>query len=73
LSGALITKVEPGSAAGEAGLQSGDVIQEIDRQTVSDAESAIRLTRESQHQATLVRVWRQGGSRYVVIDESQNS
>jgi serine protease Do len=73
LSGALITQVEPGSAAGEAGLQSGDVIQEIDRQTVSDAESAIRLTRESQHQATLVRVWRQGASRYVVVDESQNS
>jgi serine protease Do len=72
LNGALITKVEPGSAAGEAGLQSGDVIQEIDRQTVNDAEAAIRLTRKSQHQTTLVRVWRQGGSRYVVIDESQN-
>jgi serine protease Do len=71
--GALIARVEPGSAASEAGLQAGDVIQEIDREPVNNAEDALRLTRESEQQATLVRVWRQGGSRYVVVDETPTS
>jgi serine protease Do len=68
--GALIARVEPGSAASEAGLQPGDVIQEIDRQPVENAEDALRLTRDSINEATLVRVWRQGTSRYLVVDES---
>jgi serine protease Do len=69
--GALITRVDPNSPASAAGLQSGDVILEIDRQPVRDADSAIRLTRDSENEATLVRVWRQGSSRYIVVDESQ--
>ncbi|MCL4176232.1 MAG: DegQ family serine endoprotease [Verrucomicrobia bacterium] len=68
--GALIARVEPDSAAREAGLQPGDVIQEIDRQPVENASDALRLTRDSKHPATLVRIWRQDGSRYVVVDET---
>jgi serine protease Do len=73
VSGALITAIDPASAAAEAGLQRGDVIQEIDRQPVTDAEAAQRLSRASENEATLVRIWRQGTSRYIVVDESEAS
>jgi S1-C subfamily serine protease len=35
--GAVITQVEPGSAAQEAGLQRGDVIQEINHKSIANA------------------------------------
>jgi serine protease Do len=70
--GAMITDVAPNSAAEEAGLKPGDVIQEINRHTVKDADDAVRLTEKSDNNKhTLVRVWENGGSRYVVVDESQ--
>jgi serine protease Do len=70
--GAVITQVDPGSAAAEAGLKSGDVIQEINRKPVKDAEEAVKLTEKSDTKRTLVRVWANGGSHYIVVDESHN-
>lgn len=71
--GAIVTQVDPGSAAAEAGLKSGDVIQEINRKPVKDADEAVKLTENSTNKRTLVRVWENGGSHYVVVDESQNA
>jgi serine protease Do len=67
--GAVITQVDPSSAAAQAGLKAGDVIQEINRHAVSSAEDAIKLTEKSDNKRTLVRVWANGGSHYVVVDE----
>jgi serine protease Do len=69
--GAIITEVKPDSPAAEAGLRPGDVIQEINRKPVSDAEEAVRLTDTGADKVTLLRVWRDGGSRFVVVDESK--
>jgi serine protease Do len=71
--GAVITQVQPGSAAAEAGLKSGDVIQEINRKPVKSAEDAVKLTEKSDNKRTLVRVWEKGGSHYVVVDENNNA
>jgi serine protease Do len=69
--GVVVTEVDPDSAAAEAGLKAGDVIQEIDRHPVKSAEEAVRLTEKTDSKRTLLRVWRDGGSRYVVVDESK--
>lgn len=72
--GAVITRVEPDSAAAQAGLKPGDVIQSINRQPVGSAEEAVRLTEHTAKKKTLLRLWANGGSHFVVVDEDkQNS
>jgi serine protease Do len=51
-------------------LQPGDVIQEINHHPVKNAADAVKLTEKTESKKTLVRVWSQGGSRFVVVDET---
>ena len=69
--GAVITEVKSESAAAEAGLKPGEVIQEINHHPVKSADDAIRLTENATDKHTLLRVWDNGGSHYVVVDESK--
>jgi serine protease Do len=71
--GALVTEVDPTSAAAAAGLQAGDVIQEINREPVRSAEDAVKLTENSESKKTLLRVWNRQGTRFVVVDETESS
>jgi len=68
--GAVVTEVDPSSPSAEAGLKPGDVIQEINRKPVKNAEQAVQLTEKGADKTTLLKVWRDGGSRFVVVDES---
>jgi serine protease Do len=69
--GAVVSEVQPDSAAYEAGLRQGDVIMEINHKPVKNAEQAVAATTKPADRVTLLRVWSHGGSRYVVVDESQ--
>lgn len=68
--GVVITDVDQNSAAAEAGLRPGDIIQEINRKPVKSADEAVKLTEKGSDKTTLLRVWRGGGSHFVVVDES---
>jgi len=73
IKGAVITEVKPDSPSAEAGLKPGEVIEEINRHPVKNAEDAVRLTENLKDKHTLVRVWDNGGSHYVVVDESKQT
>ena len=69
--GALVSKVDPDSYAAEAGLREGDVIVEIDRLPVSDADEAVKLTEKSKGDRVLLRVYSHedgaGATRYLSV------
>lgn len=68
--GALVTSVDPDSNAAEVGLRAGDVILEIERQRVNNAQEAIDLSKKLRSdQSIMLRVYsaRLGGPRVVVV------
>ncbi len=71
IKGALITNVNPGSAAARAGLRAGDVILEINKQSVSSAEEAVDLSIRAEGKKTLVKLWSRGNTVFVVVDETE--
>ena len=64
--GVVVTKVDPSSAAADAGLQRGDVIQEVNRKPVHNTADFASAMRNSKDQALLL-VNRQGNTMYVAV------
>ena len=65
-SGVVVTNVRPSSAAADAGLQVGDVIQEVNRQPVRNVSEFRRAVGNS-NDTTLLLVNRNGRSAYIAI------
>jgi len=65
--GVVISDVDPSSAAAEAGLERGDVIQEVNRQPVSNVEQYEKAIRAAQNGEVLLLINRGGATRYVAI------
>ena len=72
--GAAIESVRPGSPADNAGLAPGDVILEVNRQPVQDADSFMNQVHAvPAGKDILLLVWSNGGASYRVVHPEQNA
>jgi serine protease Do len=70
--GAIVEDVQPGSPADNAGLQRGDIIMEVNRQsTKSASDVAQALSKVPKGEDALVLVWSNGGSTFRVLHPAQ--
>jgi serine protease Do len=68
LKGALVTRVERDSVAGEAGLRRGMVVTKVDRQPVTSAASLRKqLTKEALAKGAVLQVQTPQGTNYVLL------
>jgi serine protease Do len=65
--GLVITEVQPGSTAAEAGLERGDVIRELNRKPVASADQFQQAVRSAGTEPLLLLVERDGNSRYLTV------
>ena len=70
--GALVSEIEESTPAYDAGLRQGDVIQEINRNRIRSAEDAVAATKNLKGKKILLRVYSQGFSRFMVVDETKS-
>ena len=72
--GAAIESVRPGSPADDAGLAPGDVILEVNRHPVQDADNFMnQMHAVPQGKDILLLVWSNGGSSYRVVHPEQSA
>ena len=71
--GVVVEEVKPGSPADDAGLQPGDVIEELDRHTVSSAsEFAAAVHNAPAGKAILLLLWSHGNASFVTIQPDES-
>ncbi|HSV15133.1 MAG TPA: PDZ domain-containing protein, partial [Tepidisphaeraceae bacterium] len=74
--GAVVTEVQPGSAAEQAGIQAGDVIVGVGTRPVnnpSQAANAIRSAERSGESAIALRIIHDGQSAFVAVNVGGNN
>ena len=72
--GAAIEEVRPGSAADDAGLAPGDVILEVNRHPVEDADNFVsQVHAVPQNKDILLLVWSNGGASYRVVHPEEGA
>jgi serine protease Do len=59
-SGVVVTQVEPGSAAAEAGIQTGDVIQEVNRKPVKNVEDFVQKVEKAKDKDSVLLLIQRG-------------
>ena len=67
----VITSVDPDCASARAGLRENDVISGLDRKPIHNAEEAVKLSFDIKGPKVLVQLWRDGRSRFLVVDETK--
>jgi len=73
--GAIVTDVAADSNSAEAGLLKGDVIQEINRKPVSNADEAVKACNAAKGDQILLKIWRRSGNfssnRFFTVDNTK--
>ena len=67
ITGVVVTEVEPSSAADAAGIQRGDVIQEVNRKPVRDVNQFRQALSGTSNQSVLLLLNRGGTTHFVVV------
>lgn len=68
IQGAVIADINDDSAAAKAGLREGDVIQEVNKQSVKSARDLVAISKKLKpNEKILIRVYSQGRSGYVAL------
>ncbi|MCG3163151.1 MAG: Periplasmic pH-dependent serine endoprotease DegQ [Acidobacteria bacterium] len=65
--GLVVTDVDPGGAAGEAGLQPGDVIEQVNRQPVRSSDDLKSALARAGDRPPLLLINRRGSSLYLTL------
>lgn len=69
--GVVVVGVEPGSAAAEAGLQAGDIIEEVNRQQVNSVDEFVKTLPQTGKQETVLLFVRRGdGASYLALHKT---
>ena len=58
--GVVVTRVEPGSPAADAGIQTGDVIQEVNRKSVKNVEDFVQKVEKAKGQENVLLLIQRG-------------
>ncbi|MGZ3539330.1 MAG: DegQ family serine endoprotease [Thermodesulfobacteriota bacterium] len=58
--GVVVTRVEPGSPAANAGIQTGDVIREVDRKPIKDVDDFVQKIEKSKDQENILLFLQRG-------------
>ena len=66
--GVVVSYVRPGSAAAEAGLSRGDIIQEVNRESVSNVAAFNSAVRRAGRESVMLLVNRAGRTHFVVVE-----
>ncbi len=66
--GVVVTRVETGSAAADAGIQTGDVIQEVNRKPVKDVQDFIQKIEQAKNlDSVLLLIQRGSNSLFAAV------
>ncbi len=71
VAGALVSSVDEDSNSAKAELKQGDVILEINRHPVHNADEAVEWSKQAQGRHVLLRVWRDGGTLFLTVDNQK--
>ena len=71
ISGALVSSVDEDSNSAKAELRQGDVILEINHQPVQSADDAVELSKNAKGRRVLLRIWRQGATIFLTVDNQK--
>jgi serine protease Do len=58
--GVVVTRVEPGSPAADAGIQTGDIIREVNRKPVKDANDLVQTIEQAKDQNSILLLVQRG-------------
>jgi serine protease Do len=70
--GLLVEDVNPDGRAAAAGIQAGDIIQEVNRQPVKSIDELKAALRKTSDKPTLILISRQGSSLFLTVKPANN-